>query len=185
MPAHALQSRSSCFPTTKGNERERESGKETEKKKFRKGESSFSTTRQCRGIENEVAAEFSFPRDIVVCFPPPLSLSLLLVLTPVYTYVCVASSSPYSILRHPLPSLRSVSLARATRCTLLALVLPACARCDALVPFSRLFSTSSLPLSPALIREHCPLVSVRGEREIKLCYCAKILRRKETSFLCV
>jgi len=58
---------------TKEEEIEKGGKKEREReRKFRKGESSFSTTRHRREMENEVAAEFSFPRDTVVCFPLPL-----------------------------------------------------------------------------------------------------------------
>lgn len=82
--------------------------------------------------------------------------------------LCVASSSsPHSILRHPLTSLRSVPLARERRAAHFSRsrILPACARCDAFRPFFPAFPhLAPSPSTPVLIREHRPLVSVKGRR---------------------
>lgn len=165
-------------------ERERGGGGGGERKRereFRKGESSFSTTRQCHGIENEVAAEFSFPRDTAVCFPPPPSAPSRfappsLFLSPVrglfFPIVFFATLQP-----------RSVSfLSRERRAaTLLALVLPARAALRLFFSPVFLLPPSFLP-SGALIRERRSLVSVKGRNKASLL--RDDIARRDLVFLC-
>lgn len=108
----------------------------------------------------------------------PAFLIPLLILSPMY----MASSSLHSILCHPLASLRSV-LSRERRAAR-SYFLRARAAMHS-VPFSWLSSTFSLPPFCALLREHRPLVSLRGERNKASLLRDDIARREDLVFMCL
>lgn len=133
-----------CRRTRRGHDRpvfrQREGRSQEEKKRVREkkevrraGESSFSTTAPLPRNGERGCGGVLIPSRYRRLLSAASSSTI-------FSSSHLASSTPHSILRHPLASHRSTpfSLARASRRALhasLALALPVCARCDTLRPF--------------------------------------------------